>query len=368
VPTLRVALDARPLQQQPLGGVGRSTRAVVGAVRDDVDLVLLTDARRPTIDTDVPQQPVRAPLSSTMAAWLQLAVPKALAGFPGIFHCPWYGLPLRQPVPMVVTIYDLTFEHGRAGFRRGQRFAYRLQARWAARTAAHVLTGSECVRAELRDRYRISPERLSVQPTPLDPQVLEVDATREQRLRRRLGIAGRYVVAIGGAPRRRLDLALAAWPLVRAHTPDVALVVLGAHPESLPHGVVAAGRVGDAEWGAAIAGASALLYPTEFEGFGYPALEAMALGTPVVCARVGSLPEVVGEASWFDRHEPDAVADATIRVLTDPQLEAGLVAAGRARTAEAAKLERLRDCVLDAYERASARRSRSRASSPPPGS
>src|SRR5919106_1199629 len=156
---LAVALDARSLQQRPLGGVGRSTRALVDAVGGDVDLVLFTDAWHRPIDTDLPQRALLSPLTRTMAAWLQLAVPPALRDFRGIFHCPWYGLPFRQPVPMVVTIHDLTFEHLNSGFRPHQRAAYRVQARWAARTAAHVLTGSEVVRSQLCERYRVDPSR-----------------------------------------------------------------------------------------------------------------------------------------------------------------------------------------------------------------
>ena len=352
---LRVALDARSLQQRPLGGVGRSTRALVDAVRDDVDLLLFTDAWRRPIETDLPQRPLLSPLTRTMAAWLQLAVPPALRDFRGIFHCPWYGLPFRQPVPMVVTIHDLTFEEMKSGFRPHQRAAYRVQARWAARTAAHVLTGSEAVRKQLCTRYRVHPWRVTVHPDPLDRRVARVDPTRLEALRARLGVAGRYVVAVDGAPRRRVDLALAAWPLVRAQAPDVSLVVLGGQPQDLPPGVVAAGVVDDPDWAAALGGANALVYPTEFEGFGYPALEAMALGTPVVCPPVGALPELVGDAGcWIERHEPGAVAAAVGRVLADTELGDRLSAAGRVRTAEASDLQVLRDRVLDAYDRAAA--------------
>jgi glycosyltransferase involved in cell wall biosynthesis len=350
---LRVALDARCLQQHPLGGVGRSTRAVVAAVRNDVDLLLLTDPHRPPVATDVPQRSLRCRVP-TKAAWLQLAVPPALRGFDGIFHCPWYGLPFRQPVPMVVTIYDLSFEHGGIGFERHQRLAYRAQARWAARTARCVLTGSQAVRSELIARYGVAPDRVAVQPSPLDPALLDVDPARVEALRERLGVVGRYVVAIGGAERRRADLALESWPRVRARVPGVTLVVLGRLEAShLPAGVVSAGVVDDADWAAALYGADALLYPTELEGFGYPALEAMALGTPIVCGRVGSLPEVVGDAgSWFDAHDAGAVASAVIRVLTDSAYASQLGQRGRAHTRNAADLAELRGCIMRAYEAA----------------
>jgi glycosyltransferase involved in cell wall biosynthesis len=351
---LRVALDARSLQDRPVRGVGRSTRALVEAVRDRVELTLLTDGRHDPIDIDLPQRALRAPMSGTKAAWLQLAVPGALRDFEGIFHCPWYGLPFRQPVPMVVTIHDLTFESGGRGFRLDQLVAYRVQARWAARTAAHVLTVSEAVRRQLCARYRIDPIRVTVHPNALDPGRMQVDPARVEALRDRLRVTSRYVVAVGGTARRRLDLALAAWPAIRARVPDVTLVVLGSEtPSALPAGATVAGAVDDDDWAAALAGASAFVYPTEYEGFGYPALEAMAVGTPVVCAPVGALPETVGgAASWFEAHEPDAVADATTRVLCDEGLARRLATAGRSRSAAATSLDLIRDRVLEAYERA----------------
>jgi glycosyltransferase involved in cell wall biosynthesis len=259
---------------------------------------------------------------------------------------------------MVVTIHDLTFEDGGRGFRLDQLVAYRVQARWAARTAAHVLTVSETVREHLCARYRIDHARITVHPNALERERMCVDPQRERSLRERLGVRGRYAVAVAGTARRRLDLALAAWPAVRAQVSDVTLVVLGSEaPTALPAGVVAAGAVDDADWAAAIAGANAFIYPTEYEGFGYPALEAMAVGTPVVCARVGALPEVVGDAGcWFDTHDPSAVADATVRVLGSAALADRLAAAGHERAAAASRLDQLRDRVLDAYERAACAR------------
>lgn len=123
-------------------------------------------------------------------------------------------------------------------------------------------------------------------------------------------------MAMGGKPRRRIDLALGAWRAVRDL--GLQLVVLG---QVLPEekGLHCLGAIDDDELVALMGGASAFLYPTEFEGFGLPALEAAACGTVVVAHPSTSLPEVLPEdaAAWAEALEIDALAAVTRRVLTD---------------------------------------------------
>lgn len=323
------------MQGSVIGGVGRSLLEHLRPLGDRVDLTLLTDARQPPIGHDrslgLAQIPLRAPLSRG-AAWLQLAAPRFLRGFPGIFHCPFYGLPFWQPTPMVVTIHDLTFETRPEWFTREQRAVFQVQARWAARTARRILTPSELTRAEVCDRYHVEPERVIVARNLLDPVYAEPTPPRPVSFEG-LGVGDRYVVAVAGAPRRGSDLLLAMWPAVRRSQPDVTLVVIG-HGGSLPlpEGAVNGGRLSDTDWRGALADAEAFCYPTQHEGFGYPALEACALGTPVVCSPVGALPEVLGSAAhWVTPLAPDALARALLEVLTDKALQDQLVRAGRAR-------------------------------------
>jgi glycosyltransferase involved in cell wall biosynthesis len=122
----------------------------------------------------------------------------------------------------------------------------------------------------------------------------------------------------------------------------------------VPRGVVGVRQLPDTEWAAVLAGAEALCYPTRYEGFGMPALEAAASGTPVVCARIGPLPEVLGDAAeWCDSTSVADIAAGLARVLGDGARRAELRTAGLARAAAAPTWEQSAVAVLRAYEIAS---------------
>jgi alpha-1,3-rhamnosyl/mannosyltransferase len=332
---VKVAVDARWVQRLPLGGVGRGLAHVLPLVAEQVELTLLTTTDAPATGLGLPEVALRTPPPGVAAGWLQWSCVRWLASFAGVFHCPWYGLPYRQPVPMVASLHDLTFEHRPEWFSRGRRATFRAQARHAARTARVLLVPSAHVRDDVLRTYRVPAERILVAPQAVDPVFgPEADEHLLAALRAGWEVPDRYAVALAGAPRRRVDLAVAAWRLARHRAGDLALVVVGEPPADAPRerGLVWAGRLDDGDWAATLAGASALLYPTEDEGFGMPALEAAASGTPVVCARVGSLPEVLGDAAgWVDELSPGALGDALLSVLRDPGVAAELSAAGLAR-------------------------------------
>lgn len=352
--SLPVAVDARTLQRRPLGGVARSLLGHLRHVVDHVDITLLTDARLPAIDPEQvwgrPQIPLRAP-SRRGVAWLQLAVPRALRQRDGIFHCPFYGLPFRQPLPMVVTIHDITFEQHPDWFTMEQRLALQVQARWAARTAAHVLTPSAFTRQEVLARYRLAPDRVSVAPNLLDAGY-GADVPERPAILRARGVTGPYVLALGGAARRGVDILSAAWPAIHRLHPAVALVVVGDPGTHLPAGVTVIDAVSDDDWRGLLGAADLFCYPTRHEGFGYPALEACAVGTPVVCARVGALPEVLGDAAeWMDDLRPESCTKAVTLLLRDGGRRGALVELGLARAA-ASDPTAVRDAVLHAFESA----------------
>lgn len=344
---MRVAIDGRWMQPGRQGGVGRALANVVPRLRGQVDVALLTDAALPPADLGVAEHPLATPWPGRASLWLQWSAPRWLRRFDGVFHCPFYGLPWWQPVPTVVTIHDLTFEHHRAWFGPGVGAAFRVQARHAARTAAAVLTPSEHVRSDVMATYGVAADRVLVAPNAVDPIFAPTgdDAARDATAAR-----PPYVVALGGAPRRNVSVAVEAW---RAATSgDIPLVVVGggASPQA---GVRVTGHLPDAEWAALLRGAAAFVYPTLYEGFGMPALEAIASGTPTVCGRVGALPEVLGDAAaWADDTSAEAVAHALGRVLTDERHARDLRDRGLVRAAAAPTWDDAAAAHLAAYRQA----------------
>jgi alpha-1,3-rhamnosyl/mannosyltransferase len=172
-----------------------------------------------------------------------------------------------------------------------------------------------------------------------------------------LGIQRPYVVTLGGAVRRQLPVAIAAW--------RNALGAIGADPHELPllvvsgeapppeEGVIYAGTLDDDALALVFAGARAFCYATRYEGFGMPALEAAASGTPVVCAPVGSLPEVLGDAAaWCDRPDPESLGQGLASVLRDADLATQLAEAGPARVRSMPLAADVAEVILRAYQEA----------------
>ena len=331
---LRVAIDARRLQDVPLGGVGRSLDGVLHLLASELDIVLLTDARRDPAPFDLAQVALPVVRGAPESVWLQWSAPRWLRGFDGVFHGTFNALPFGGPVPAVVTIHDLSFENHPEGFSRAKRRIVRAYARHAARVARRVIAPSHHTRRELIDCYRVDPARVVVTPWGVEPRFSPARAQDAPALCERLGARAPYVVAMGGAPRRGLDVAVAAWRELRREGRDLSMVAVGPEPLAAQPGLVRAGYLSDSEWPALLAGAQAFCYPTRYEGFGVPALESIASGTPIVCAPVAALPEVLGDAAeWCVTPTASAIAAGLRRVLDDPEHAAQLRAAGLRRTA-----------------------------------
>jgi glycosyltransferase involved in cell wall biosynthesis len=334
------------LQRRPLGGVGRATAHVLPLIAEQVDVELLTARDLPPADVGLPEHPLATPWPGVATGWLQWSAPQWLGRFDGIFHCPWYALPFRQPVPMVTTLHDLTFEHHPGWFGRAQRRSYVTQARWAARTARAVITVSRFVADDIMATYGVPADRMFIASHAVDAVFRpERDATA---VCARLGIRRPYVAALGGGARRRLDAALDAWRAVRDEH-GIDLVVVGT--DQLPHEPgVHGGRLGDEDWADVLAGARALVYPTAYEGFGLPALEAAASGTPVICARVGALPEVLGDSAvWCEDLSARTFAAQLRRLLTDDPFAEQVRTAGIQRAAGRRSWQPSADEHLAAY-------------------
>lgn len=354
---IRVAIDARRLQDRPMSGIGRGIANLVPCLTTRAEITLLTDARRPQ-----PQGydgcetiPLAGFGSLPEVVWLQVSVARWLRRFDGVFHGTYNATPFASQTPSVVTIHDLLWMDHPADLSAARRASFGLQARRSVHTARVVATVSEFIRGSVINVYDIAPARVVVTPNAIDPIFSPERASDAGPQLGPFGVKRPYVIALGGARRRRLDVAVQAWRQAAAdrRSGRPQLVVVGPQAPPSDPGIIYVGRVDDPTWAGLLAGATALCYPTRYEGFGMPALEAVASGVPVVCAPVGPLPEILGEAAeWCATPTASDMARGLLRVLVDGARRDELRTAGLARAAAAPTWAQSASVLSMAYEKA----------------
>ena len=279
-----------------------------------------------------------------------------------------YTAPPFAPCPVVATIHDLSFEHLPETFKRRSRVQLRLTVRRTARAAAHVIAPSEYTRRDLIETYGLDPGRVSVVPLAAAPHFRPVgDAAEVARVRARYGIGGEYVLAVGSIqPRKNLARLVRAYADLRrargrSNLPQLVLVgrqawlygeTLRAVEESgARDSIILTGYVSEGDLPALYTGALCFAYPSFFEGFGLPPLEAMRCGAPVLAGGLTSLPEVVGDAGLLvDPLDTGAIASALARLIDDEALRRELRERGldRARSFDWRHTARM---TLEVYRR-----------------
>lgn len=330
----RVLLDARPLQSaDALRGIGSYVRGLVVGLLDegfDRRTALLFDAGRP-----LPRVPegefvvttVRGRYGGRAGILEESAVmgDRLAALRPALYHATTLALPGRSPVPLVVTVHDLIPWALGGRHMLGERTRWWLGRRLLAR-ADLIVAPSE---ATARDAVRLAGvPRTSVEVVPegVARGFVPADGAAE-RVAQRHGIRRPYFLFVGSLDVRKDPRGLLrAWRVACAAGADVELVLAGAASRQAPADMGPARRLGYMDHTGLVdlyTAAACLLFPSRYEGFGLPLLEAMACGCPVVAYANSSLPEVAGDAAIL---VPDGDADALGRAAAE--------VAGRAETAE----------------------------------
>jgi glycosyltransferase involved in cell wall biosynthesis len=266
------------------------------------------------------------------------------------FHAPSpYDLAWWYPVPLVVTIHDMAPLSNPTGIVRTgleHRFLYRF-----ARRAARVIAVSEFSRSEILTHLPFEPARVVVVPEAAQPGLAPPAPARVAEVTASHGIVGPYFLHVGGydrvEPRKDVSTLLAAFAEVRRRGHDATLVLAGGGGAGVPalvrsldrlgieEHVVRTGFVSTDDLAALYAGAAAFVFPSTYEGFGLPVLEAMTCGAPVLIARAGSLPEVGGDAVLAAAPgDVNAFATTMVELLTRAELRAELRARGFRRAAQ----------------------------------
>jgi glycosyltransferase involved in cell wall biosynthesis len=354
---VRVAFDGRALTASA-GGVRRYIHELCNAIRRvdrSVQLVAVGADSKVSPPEGVQTAESRGSLPTNLG-WNLTGLPLAARGVPhDVFHAPAYTAPFWGVGPIVLTIHDVSYE------RRPEWYPYqrdpfrRAFYRASARRAGRILTDSAFSRDEIVAAYQIDPSRIDVVPLGVSAEFSPSRAvTREP-----------FVLHVGDLhPRRNLELLVDVVLALRQSEPACSKlrlilagkdlgVLAGLHrrASSAPDAIGFVGRPDDRGLLDLYRRAAVFVYPSRYEGFGLPLLEAMACGTPVVAAAAGSLPEIVGDsAPLLSPDDPGSWRGMIRRILTEPPFGADLSARALVRS-RAFTWDRTARETLDCYRR-----------------
>jgi glycosyltransferase involved in cell wall biosynthesis len=366
---MRVAIDARKLHDFGIGTYIRNLLRHLARLDTQTEYVLL--CRRDDMGVAAQLGPnfrtVLEP-SPNYSFREQIHVPwTLLRERPDVFHAPHYILPAGVRCRAVVTIHDCIHLRFPQYLPNRAAHAYARASMWAAaRRSDCILTVSEASKRDILHYFNIPPEKVVVVSNSIDERFSRAPQEDEvARVRERYQLDQRFVLYVGNIkPHKNLVRLIEAFDqLRRAGFDDLKLLIIGdeisklpalrraVHEHKLHKHVRFLGYLQDDTLAILYRLASVFVFPSLYEGFGLPPLEAMASGTPVVTSNVSSLPEVAGDAAVLvDPYDVDSLVDGLRRVPTDPVLAAEMRAKGLVRAREFS-WERSVARTLDVYAR-----------------
>jgi glycosyltransferase involved in cell wall biosynthesis len=351
---LRIAIDAHSVGAKLAGNESYATNLIEALAQVDsvneYTLYVTTAEARARFSQRWPNFRVQTTLPHTPLIRIPLTLAAELRKRPvDVLHVQFTAPPF-SPCPVVVSVHDLSFEHLPQTFNRRSRTQLRLTVRHSVKRAARILTLSEHTRRDMIETYGTSPERITAIPLAAPSYFGRVREERElQRVRHIYGIEGDYILCVSSIqPRKNLPRLVRAYESLRnkrgpGKLPKLVLVGKCAwlYDETLrsieegrmKDSIILTGYVPQSDLPALYSGSICFVYPSYFEGFGLPPLEAMKCGTPVIAGNRTSLPEVVGDAGILvDPFDVNAIAAAIERLVDDPDLRQQLSVKGVARS------------------------------------
>ena len=350
----QAVMDLRSAHYYPGHGIGTYTTELFRAMAETAagrGVAISGAVGKRRLTPGGPLGPLSRPLAGE-AFWRLAAQPPALQGDEALWHNPHNGLGVPPPseVPLVVTVHDLIPlvhpDHARPDYVR----AFAAQVPTAVRGARAVIAVSAHTRDDLVRLVGADPAKITVIPESARRACYPIaKPVARTRVERRFGLADPYLLYLGGfAERKNLATLIEAFALAKKRLPPSLRLVVAGAPErtcgqiqAIAHrlgcaaGIVFLGHIAESDLANLYSGAEAFVYPSRYEGFGLPPLEAMACGCPVVCSDATSLPEACGAAATLvNPDDAPAMAEAIARIVLDPAWAAGLRDRGLRRAKE----------------------------------
>ncbi|MGD9712002.1 MAG: glycosyltransferase family 4 protein [Thermomicrobiales bacterium] len=343
-----IGFDGSRLTGRPLTGTETYSFELLrrlASIAEPGELVVYLNDR--VVPAEMPEGPFYRPIAQ-QRLWTHTRLAREVQAHPpGALFVPAHVIPIRHP-KSVVTIHDIAYRAVPKVFSRKERKELDSATRWNCRAAEHLIAVSQQTRSDLIDQYGIDPARVSVIYHGVDSRFRAPSTSEQDVLRERYGLHRPYILTLGTLHRRKnLDTTIRAFEVLRDRGHDIDLVLAGAAgpaadavkrlAEASPHSssIRLPGYVPLEDVPALYGTSDLFMLLSWYEGFGLPALEAMACGAPVVAAGSGALPEVCGPAARFaapgDLEEVITVAEATLTSSDTRQrmIDAGRVWSGR---------------------------------------
>ncbi|WP_287035969.1 glycosyltransferase family 1 protein [Desulfobacter sp.] len=267
-------------------------------------------------------------------------------GRPGfdVYHETAFTPAKQTRVPTVYSVYDLSLRRFRETQPRDRVWLFECFIKSRLRYADHVLTISEFIRQEIIDEFKLQPSMVTAVPLAPDPLFAPCSEHLVEKVRHKYKLPRSYLLFVSSLePRKNIDLLINA---LMISSTDIPLVLVGwkgwgqkkwrekIKDRQLANRIIMTGHIPDHDLRAVYSGARALVYPSLYEGFGLPIVEAMACDCPVICSNAASMPEAAGNAAVLvNPYSSDEFAHAIDTIVHDSRVRDELVKKGRAQAA-----------------------------------